>query len=109
MPRDGSSGVEAIFHTATRPSLSSNMQMSVKVPPASTPTRQRAILLTRHPGEHRRPSAAVLYVKRTPTRSVRYGAFARDRLEGWPRAPNLPPSFEATARLRERSPQDDVE
>src|SRR5208282_5061022 len=40
MPRDGSSGVEATFHTCTRPVASSNRQTSVKVPPESTPTRQ---------------------------------------------------------------------
>src|SRR5262249_20517213 len=44
MPRDGSSGVEGTFQTSTRPSLSSNRQMSVNVPPESTPTRQRDII-----------------------------------------------------------------
>ena len=39
MAREGSSGVEATFHTATRPLSSSNRQTSVKVPPESTPTR----------------------------------------------------------------------
>src|ERR1700736_5400685 len=33
---------------------------------------------------------------------------ARDRLEAWPRAPNMLPSFETVARVRERLPQDDV-
>src|SRR5580700_4225445 len=44
MPREGSSGVEETFQTSTRPSSSSNRQMSVKVPPESTPTRQRDML-----------------------------------------------------------------
>src|SRR6202022_3387996 len=35
-------------------------------------------------------------------------ALARDRLEAWPRAPNMLPSFETVARVRERLPQDDV-
>src|SRR6185437_2586481 len=39
MPRDGSSGVEATFHTSTRPVASSNRQTSVNVPPESTPIR----------------------------------------------------------------------
>src|SRR5205085_5287648 len=43
IPRDGSSGDEAIYHTSTCPSVSLNRQMSVKVPPESTPTRQRAV------------------------------------------------------------------
>src|SRR5215475_11571714 len=41
MPREGSSGVEETFQTSTRPSSSSNKQMSVKVPPESTPMRHR--------------------------------------------------------------------
>ena len=36
----GSSGVDATFHTSTRPVPSSNRQTSVNVPPESTPTRQ---------------------------------------------------------------------
>ena len=39
MPRDGSSGVDDTFQTATRPESSSNKQTSVKVPPESMPTR----------------------------------------------------------------------
>src|SRR3546814_4347874 len=51
MPRDGSSGVEATFQTSTRPCSSSNRQMSVNVPPESTPTRQRSIeTILRPPG-----------------------------------------------------------
>src|SRR3984893_13596116 len=43
IPREGSSGVEDTFQTSTRPSFSSNRQISVNVPPESTPTRQRDI------------------------------------------------------------------
>ena len=43
MPRDGSSGVDGTFQVSTRPACSSNRQMSVKVPPESTPTRHRAM------------------------------------------------------------------
>src|SRR5882724_12185515 len=41
MPRDGSSGVDGTFQVSTLPASSSNRQMSVKVPPESTPTRHR--------------------------------------------------------------------
>ena len=44
MPRDGSSGVDGTFQISTRPVCSSNRQMSVNVPPESTPTRHRAML-----------------------------------------------------------------
>ncbi|WP_246693401.1 MULTISPECIES: hypothetical protein [unclassified Mesorhizobium] len=37
MPRDGSAGVLETFHTESSPVLSSIAQMSVKVPPESTP------------------------------------------------------------------------
>src|SRR5438105_9823999 len=40
--RDGSSGVLGTFHTRTSPEASSTRQMSVKVPPESTPTRHIA-------------------------------------------------------------------
>ena len=43
MPRDGSSGVDGTFQVSTRPVCSSNRQMSVKVPPESTPTRHLAM------------------------------------------------------------------
>src|ERR1043166_2389478 len=35
-------------------------------------------------------------------------ALARERLEGWPQARSVLPSFETVARFRERLPQDDV-
>src|SRR6266849_8137698 len=43
MPRDGSSGVDGTFQVSILPACSSNRQMSVKVPPESTPTRHRAM------------------------------------------------------------------
>src|ERR1700760_2933904 len=46
MPLEGSSGVEATFHTSTRPVSSSNRQTSVNVPPESTPTRQAIVQKT---------------------------------------------------------------
>jgi hypothetical protein len=36
------------------------------------------------------------------------GAFRAERLEGWPQAPRLLPSFETGARKCARPPQDDV-
>src|SRR5258708_34875165 len=41
MPRDGSSGVDGPFQVSILPACSSNRQMSVNVPPESTPTRHR--------------------------------------------------------------------
>src|SRR5229473_2001032 len=41
MPRDGSSGVDGTFQVSILPACSSNRQMSVNVPPESTPTRHR--------------------------------------------------------------------
>jgi hypothetical protein len=40
MPMDGSCGVLLTFQTWTLPAASSNMQISVNVPPESTPTRR---------------------------------------------------------------------
>ena len=41
-PTSGSSGVDAVLATLSAPESSSRMQMSVNVPPTSTPTRNRA-------------------------------------------------------------------
>src|SRR6516162_4559873 len=56
MPREASSGVEDTFQISTWPSSSSNRQMSVNVPPESTPTRQRAIA----PPSIRQPTSAAI-------------------------------------------------
>src|SRR5215471_182181 len=41
---DGSAGVEETFQTAIRPLLSSNRQISVNVPPESTPIRHPIVV-----------------------------------------------------------------
>jgi hypothetical protein len=67
MPREGSSGVDGTFHVSIRPAFSSNRQMSVNVPPESTPTRHLDALIVISYGMrevHQRLHAEVGYRER---------------------------------------------